>query len=238
MSGSEEATDLDCPICLSRFNDPIILSCGHTMDRLCIQKLINYNRTLNRAGPSRCPVCNWEFNPEKPLISNKSLSKFIESKPIYEWFLIDILCEKEGINAMKFLKLVFNKRHIIETNHITFETNDTQIEYNSNINFDEQLHMKPFLNLNQALEKISTYSQQINGIKKICILSDGFTKHTNMTKIDSNMFNQLFLIHVGDKYIERTRQLANETNFQFGHFNEKKLEIYVQHFLTNFTERL
>ncbi len=52
--------------------------------------------------------------------------------------------------------------------------------------------------------------------------------------MDSNIINQRFIIHIGEKNIARTRQFADKINFQFGYFNEKILETYVQHFLTHF----
>ena len=84
------------------------------------------------------------------------------------------------------------------------------------------------------LQEACAYLQQQNGVKKMCILTDGLTKHTNLVEINSNIISQRFIIHIGDKNIARTRQLADQINFQFGHFNEKTLEIYVQHFITNF----
>ncbi|CAF4356856.1 unnamed protein product, partial [Rotaria sp. Silwood2] len=110
MSFSENVIDLKCPLCLCRFYDPIILDCGHTFDRSCIQKLIDLNKSFNSIQPSRCPLCNFTFNPINPLISNKSLNNLIKCEPTYEWFLIDIMSHEQKINALTFLKRVFNKR--------------------------------------------------------------------------------------------------------------------------------
>jgi hypothetical protein len=119
-------------------------------------------------------------------------------------------------------------------NHITFQTDDTRIIFNSKINFEQELQIKSLLNLEKILQETCTYLQQQNGLRKICILTDGLTKHSKITKINSDIINQCFIIHIGEKNITRTRELADKINFQFGYFNEKTLDIYVQHFITNF----
>jgi hypothetical protein len=122
----------------------------------------------------------------------------------------------------------FHCREIFETNHITIETDDARIAFNSNIIF------KSLSNLEKNLQDICTYLQHENGLRKICILTDGLTKHINVTKIDSDIIHTRFIIHIGDKNVLHTRQLADKINFQFGHFNEKSLQIYAQHFIINF----
>ncbi len=107
MSFTEKVTDEECSICLHRFHDPIILNCGHTFDRLCIEQMIDTNRP---SKPIKCPLCNQTFDPKKPLISNKSLSQAINCEPTFEWFLIDISSSKQRINVLTFLRCVFNKR--------------------------------------------------------------------------------------------------------------------------------
>lgn len=115
-----------------------------------------------------------------------------------------------------------------------FETDDTRIKFIENTNFDQQLEIKSSKNLGKVLEEVSTYLQNKNCLRKICILTDDSTKHSNLIKIDSNIINQRLIIHVGEKNITRTRELADKIYFQFGYFNEKILDIYVRHFLTNF----
>jgi len=111
MSFSDDVADSKCPICLSQFYDPIILNCGHTFDRLCVQKLIDSNSLSDNPLRSlRCPLCNHIFDPTKPLISNKSLTNIIKSESTFECFLIDISSNQEKTNVLTFLKHVFNKR--------------------------------------------------------------------------------------------------------------------------------
>jgi len=110
MYFSEETTDLRCSICLCRFYDPIILNCGHTFDRLCIQKMIDSNKSSRPVRLIKCPLCSCTIDPGQPLISNKSLTNVIKCEPTFEWFLIDISSEQQKRNVLTFLKHVFNKR--------------------------------------------------------------------------------------------------------------------------------
>jgi len=110
MSFSEDISGLECPVCLGRFYDPIILNCGHTVDRLCLQKMIDYNQSLNPTEPIICPLCDCTIDPKNPLISNKSLTNLIKLEETYEWFFIDISSQQEKSNVLRFLKLVFDKR--------------------------------------------------------------------------------------------------------------------------------
>ena len=135
---------------------------------------------------------------------------------------------------MNISNTYFNCRYIFENNHITFDSDQTRITFNSNTNFDQDLNIKSLSNLEQLLQESYVYLQQQNGLRKICILTDGLTKHSNVTKINSDVIHKRLIIHVGDKNIVRTRQLADQINFQFGYFNEKILENYVRHFITNF----
>ncbi len=129
---------------------------------------------------------------------------------------------------------IWDFRDIFETNHITFETTDTRMTINSETNFEQELQIKSLSNLDKILPEICEYLQEQDGLRKICILTDGLTKHSNLTKVDSNIINQRFIIHIGDENCRRTRELANQINFQFGYFNSKTLEDYVQHFLSYF----
>jgi hypothetical protein len=110
MYFSEEINDVQCSICLRRFHDPIILNCGHTFDRSCIQEMINSNKSFRPIRPIKCPLCSCAFDSEKPLISNKSLSHVIKCEPTFERFLIDISSEPQKTNVLKFLKRVFDRR--------------------------------------------------------------------------------------------------------------------------------
>lgn len=102
------------------------------------------------------------------------------------------------------------------------------------INFDKQLEIKSFEDLGKILEETCNYLQEQNGLRKICILTDGLTKHSNLQKIDSKLINQRLIIHVGNKNIARTRELADKINCKFGCLNQEVLDLYVQQFITNF----
>ncbi|KAG9262748.1 tripartite motif-containing protein 35-like [Astyanax mexicanus] len=52
--------DLSCPICLEIFSDPVMLTCGHSFCRTCLQKSWTQN-------PEReCPVCRRRSSRENP----------------------------------------------------------------------------------------------------------------------------------------------------------------------------
>lgn len=135
---------------------------------------------------------------------------------------------------MSDISSFFITSEILHINHITLETNDTQMTVNFCTNFDREFESKSLSNLGQSLQHIVDYLQNQDGQRKICILTDGSKKHSNLSKIDSNIIHQRFLIHIGEKNQARTRTLADEINFQFGYFIEKTLDYYVQQFLRSF----
>ena len=51
---------LTCPICLSEFNDPVIIDCHHSFCRSCLDMHIQSNSTLNKTFS--CPVCKHKNN--------------------------------------------------------------------------------------------------------------------------------------------------------------------------------
>uniref|UniRef100_A0A8B9JSX1 Uncharacterized protein n=1 Tax=Astyanax mexicanus TaxID=7994 RepID=A0A8B9JSX1_ASTMX len=52
--------DLSCPVCYDVFNDPVILSCGHSFCKTCIKKCWTQN-------PGReCPFCRRRSSKEEP----------------------------------------------------------------------------------------------------------------------------------------------------------------------------
>ena len=99
-----------CTICHERFHEPVILNCGHTFDRLCIEHLIATNRSFRPVKPSQCPTCHWTIDPNQTFVSNQSLSQAIKCESTYEWFLIDIASSKQTSVALLFLKHIFSKR--------------------------------------------------------------------------------------------------------------------------------
>ncbi|CAF1207287.1 unnamed protein product [Rotaria magnacalcarata] len=228
MAFSENIIDLKCPICLRRFHDPIILNCGHTFDRICIQQ------SSRSIGSNRCPLCNSKFDPTNGLITDKSLINLIQYVPTFEYFLIDIKSQQQKNDVLTFLQRVFDKRDVFETDYVVFQSQDTTIELNPKTKFDQEWNLKSVSNLNSMIQKACIDLQQRNGLRKICILTDGLTKHIRLTKIDSNIINQRVIVHIGEKNALRTRQIADEIDFRFEHFNEKTLDNYVEHFIKNF----
>ncbi|GCB72597.1 hypothetical protein scyTo_0002078 [Scyliorhinus torazame] len=63
--------ELNCPLCLQLFSDPVILDCGHDFCRQCILKFWdNQNRET-------CPECGQVFQ-DKTLKSNRALGKLVK----------------------------------------------------------------------------------------------------------------------------------------------------------------
>lgn len=110
MSFLNKTIHLQCSICSHRFQDPIILDCGHTFNRSCIQNLIDSNKSFVPPKPTRCPLCDYIIDIKQPLITNITLSNLVQCESTYEWFFIDIKTEKEKVNVIKFLQNVFDRR--------------------------------------------------------------------------------------------------------------------------------
>jgi len=63
--------ELSCPVCTDLFREPVLLSCGHSFCRQCI----NDHWTSSRSRT--CPVCR-QLSPQPP-VSNLSLRNTCES---------------------------------------------------------------------------------------------------------------------------------------------------------------
>ncbi|XP_048050909.1 tripartite motif containing 35-1 [Megalobrama amblycephala] len=63
--------DLSCPVCTELFINPVLLSCGHSFCRQCINDHWTSSRSRN------CPVCR-QVSPQQP-VSNLSLRNTCES---------------------------------------------------------------------------------------------------------------------------------------------------------------
>lgn len=126
-------------------------------------------------------------------------------------------------------------REVFDTNHIIFVTEDERIAFDRNIEFNKQLPpIKSISKLDRLLQEACVYLQQQNGLRKICLLTDGGQKHATRTKLDSSIIHQRLLIHIGDRNTLRTRQLAEKLHFNYGFFTEKTRDAYLEHFLQNF----
>ncbi|KAL7845292.1 hypothetical protein AOLI_G00234840 [Acnodon oligacanthus] len=52
--------DLSCPVCLEIFTDPVVLSCGHSFCRTCLQQ--SWTKNSGR----ECPVCRRRSSKDRP----------------------------------------------------------------------------------------------------------------------------------------------------------------------------
>ncbi|XP_063069965.1 E3 ubiquitin-protein ligase TRIM35-like [Engraulis encrasicolus] len=60
-SFSEE--DFSCPVCCEIFKDPVVLSCSHSICKVCLQQF------WNTKGSRECPVCRRKSSMDRPPIS-------------------------------------------------------------------------------------------------------------------------------------------------------------------------
>ncbi|XP_030648363.1 zinc-binding protein A33-like isoform X3 [Chanos chanos] len=59
LSLSEE--DVYCPVCCDIFRDPVVLSCSHSVCKVCLQKF------WNNKGSKECPICRRRSSRDVPL---------------------------------------------------------------------------------------------------------------------------------------------------------------------------
>ncbi|XP_067865002.1 uncharacterized protein [Heterodontus francisci] len=72
VEGADSFTEeLNCPVCLDLFTDPVILECGHNFCRCCIKRCWAKKRT------NSCPECREEI-PERDLKANRALARMAE----------------------------------------------------------------------------------------------------------------------------------------------------------------
>jgi hypothetical protein len=57
--------DFECPICLEIFNMPIVLACGHTFCRSCIEQ--------QKQNSNKCPSCRKHISWGHPCYALKSI---------------------------------------------------------------------------------------------------------------------------------------------------------------------
>ncbi|XP_068120737.1 E3 ubiquitin/ISG15 ligase TRIM25-like [Hyperolius riggenbachi] len=73
---SDLSQELECPVCLSIYTDPVILRCGHNFCRVCIDRLLD---TQEGSGGYSCPECRDEFMERPALQRNIALRNIGES---------------------------------------------------------------------------------------------------------------------------------------------------------------
>ncbi|XP_040203527.1 E3 ubiquitin-protein ligase TRIM11-like [Rana temporaria] len=70
MASSDLRAELDCPVCLNIYTDPIMLRCGHNFCRVCIDRALD---TQEGSGCYSCPQCRRKFRERPPLQRNITL---------------------------------------------------------------------------------------------------------------------------------------------------------------------
>ncbi|XP_077341376.1 E3 ubiquitin/ISG15 ligase TRIM25-like [Lithobates pipiens] len=82
MASSDLRAELDCPVCLNIYTDPIMLKCGHNFCRVCIDRALD---TQEGSGCYSCPQCRRKFRERPPLQRNITLRNiaqhFLSSPP-------------------------------------------------------------------------------------------------------------------------------------------------------------
>ncbi|XP_068121941.1 E3 ubiquitin-protein ligase TRIM11-like [Hyperolius riggenbachi] len=76
MASADLSQELECPVCLSIYTDPVILRCGHNFCRVCIERVLD---TQEESGGYSCPECREEFTERPTLQRNIALRKIAES---------------------------------------------------------------------------------------------------------------------------------------------------------------
>ncbi|XP_030641258.1 tripartite motif-containing protein 35-like [Chanos chanos] len=62
MTSQSSEEDFSCPVCHEVFKDPVVLSCGHSVCKVCLQEF------WEKKGTQECPVCRRRSSkPEPPL---------------------------------------------------------------------------------------------------------------------------------------------------------------------------
>ena len=95
-----------CPVCLASFQDPVILPCGHTLNRRCLQRIVD---TSSIPRPP-CPSCRATFDREEIFVPNKTLANVVQAKATAELFVIDIGAHHAQQLASNLLQRLFDER--------------------------------------------------------------------------------------------------------------------------------
>ncbi|XP_040203529.1 E3 ubiquitin-protein ligase TRIM41-like [Rana temporaria] len=90
MASSDLRAELDCPVCLNIYMDPVLLRCGHNFCRVCIDRVFD---TQEGSGGYSCPQCKEEFQ-NRPLPYRNILLQDITQR-----FLSPPDPEKSGISC-------------------------------------------------------------------------------------------------------------------------------------------
>ncbi|XP_068122685.1 E3 ubiquitin/ISG15 ligase TRIM25-like isoform X2 [Hyperolius riggenbachi] len=76
MASADLSKELECPVCLSVYTDPVNLRCGHNFCQVCIDHVLD---TQEGSGGYSCPECREQFMERPALQRNIALRKIAES---------------------------------------------------------------------------------------------------------------------------------------------------------------
>ncbi|XP_068120727.1 E3 ubiquitin/ISG15 ligase TRIM25-like [Hyperolius riggenbachi] len=76
MASADLSQELECPVCLTIYTDPVILRCGHNFCRVCIDRVLD---TQEGSGCYSCPECRAQYMERPTLQRNIALRKIAES---------------------------------------------------------------------------------------------------------------------------------------------------------------
>ncbi|XP_068127088.1 E3 ubiquitin-protein ligase TRIM39-like [Hyperolius riggenbachi] len=85
MASADLSEELECPVCLAIYTDPVTLRCGHNFCRVCIDRVLDSQE--GSAGYS-CPECRKRFKERPGLQTNIALrniaERFLPTQPDQE----------------------------------------------------------------------------------------------------------------------------------------------------------
>ncbi|XP_071988306.1 uncharacterized protein [Engystomops pustulosus] len=76
MASAALEQELECPICLDLYTDPVTLGCGHNFCRGCMDRAL---KIQHGSGVYSCPECRAKFSELPPLQRNRTLSHMVEN---------------------------------------------------------------------------------------------------------------------------------------------------------------
>ncbi|XP_068121979.1 E3 ubiquitin/ISG15 ligase TRIM25-like [Hyperolius riggenbachi] len=75
MASAVLSKELECPVCLNIYTDPVTLRCGHNFCRVCIDRVLDSQEV---SGDYSCPECREEFMERPELQTNIALRNVSE----------------------------------------------------------------------------------------------------------------------------------------------------------------
>ncbi|XP_068120409.1 E3 ubiquitin/ISG15 ligase TRIM25-like [Hyperolius riggenbachi] len=78
MASADLSEELECPVCLGVYTDPVSLRCGHNFCRGCIDRVLD---SQEGSGGYSCPECRERFMERPTLQRNIALRNIAESFP-------------------------------------------------------------------------------------------------------------------------------------------------------------